>query len=82
MPPVQLENLISGSGIRPLARGPPRGGLKQRWRMRQDHLCGRELVSKTAKKGAERCPSVPKAACGGLFRIAAGFKSVRPPSAI
>ena len=30
-------------------------------------------ASKTAKQGAERFPSVQKAACGGLFRIAAGF---------
>ena len=30
-------------------------------------------ASKTANQGAERFPSVQKAACGGLFRIAAGF---------
>ena len=35
----------------------------------------REPASKTAKEGAERCPYVHKAACGGLFRIAAGLPS-------
>ena len=30
-------------------------------------------ASKTANQGAERFPSVQKAACGRLFRIAAGF---------
>ena len=30
-------------------------------------------ASKTANQGAERFPSVQKAACGGMFRIAAGF---------
>ena len=55
------------------------------WRNRQEYETLRlrpvsythlETASKTAKKGAERCPSVHKAACGGLFRIAAGF--IRP----
>ena len=34
---------------------------------------GHKSASKTAKKDAERYPSVHKAACGGLVRIAAGY---------
>ena len=34
---------------------------------------GQKSASKTAKKDAERYPSVHKAACGGLVRIAAGY---------
>ena len=34
---------------------------------------GHKSASKTAKKNAERYPSVHKAACGGLVRIAAGY---------
>ena len=35
-------------------------------------------ASKTANQGAERFPSVQKAACGGLFRIVSGFTQSDP----
>jgi len=70
-PGLSFENSISGSGIRPLARGPLEGAEATLEDAPRPPV--RETASKTAKEGAERCPSVHKAACGGLFRIAAGL---------
>jgi len=71
-PALLLENFISGSGIRPLTRGPS-GRRAEATLEDAPRPPVRETASKTAKKGAERYPSVHKAACGGLFRIAAGL---------
>ena len=66
--PGNLENGRSGSGIRPLTRGPPGGGLKRRWRMRQDHLCGRPYQRRPRKvqSGAHPSTKQPVAGCFAL----------------
>ena len=73
-----INTVISGNGIRPLTRGPPRGRLKRRWRMRQDHLCGpgpHQRRPNKVRSGSHPSIKQPVAGCFALRHGSCGAMS-------